>query len=499
MQAIVGLQQQNGIAKMELGELAAGLGDVSAQDLKLPITGICADSRKVVPGSLFAALPGTNVNGANYIDQAIKAGAAAIVVAGRNGHFSSDVPVIGVDDPHLVLARMASRFYRQQPETMMAVTGTAGKTSVAEFLRQIWACCGREAAFIGTTGVVAPGMHDYGNLTTPDPVTLHKLLDQLARAGVSHGAMEASSHGLDQKRLHGVSLSGAGFTNLGRDHLDYHDNIESYFAAKMVLFSDLLPKGSPAVIFVDDPYGERVVEIADKARLEVLSVGREGRFLTLKRVEHERHSQVAEIVHGNQIYRVQFPLAGGFQLSNALVAAGLALAGGEKIESVMEALEILKGASGRLELVGYSSAGAPVYVDYAHKPEALENVLKSLRPFATRKLVLVFGCGGDRDAGKRPVMGEISEALADKVIVTDDNPRTEDAAGIRRAILNSAPSAIEIADRREAIVRAVEELREGDCLVVAGKGHESGQIVGEEVFEFSDHVEIRRALGMLSS
>lgn len=483
---------------MELGELTGGLaggaGNLNADEMKLPITSITADSRKAAPGCIFAALPGSKVDGGEFIDQAIAAGASAIIVSTHVNTKDADVPVIRVADPRLMLAEIAAKFYSNMPATMMAVTGTAGKTSVAEFLRQIWQGCGHQAAFIGTTGVVSPGHNEYGNLTTPDPVTLHQLLSQLAVEGVTHGAMEASSHGLDQKRLHGVTLAAAGFTNLGRDHLDYHHDIEEYFQAKMQLFSDLLPKGSPAVVFSDDPYSERVIEVAKSAGHNVLTVGRKGEFLTLKRVEHGQHNQIAEIVFENQIFRIDFPLAGDFQISNGLVAAGLALSGGEKIECVIKGLENLKGASGRLELIGRKYNGAPVYVDYAHKPDALENVLTSLRPFAPNELVLVFGCGGDRDPGKRPIMGKIGERLADKIIVTDDNPRTEDAGKVRKAILAAAPSATEIADRGEAIRTAIGGLGTGDCLVIAGKGHESGQIVGETVLEFSDHVEARKEL-----
>jgi len=486
---------------IELGDLIAGMGELSRAEYEIKISGICIDSRKVKPGCLFAAMPGSEVDGAHFIPQALAKGAAAVLSGKNFDEEKTAVPLIRVDDPRLALALISTRFYPRQPDIMVAVTGTAGKTSVAEFARQIWKRCGRKAAFIGTTGVVAPGRKNYGNLTTPDPVLttpdpviLHHLLDELAGEGVTHCTMEASSHGLDQKRLHGVKLAAAGFTNLGHDHLDYHKDKDEYFDAKMRLFKELLPKGAPAVIYSDDPYSEKTIAVAKKADLEILSVGRQGKFLTLKRVEHERYSQIAEIVHGNKTHRIQFPLAGDFQISNGLVAAGLAISTGEDIVKVMDALENLNGASGRLELIGHHKNGAPVYVDYAHKPDALENVLLSLRPFASRELVVVFGCGGDRDAGKRPIMGEISERLADKAIVTDDNPRREDANLVRAAILKAAPGAIEIADRREAIALAVSELQEGDCLVIAGKGHETGQIVGNEVLEFSDHEEVRKAL-----
>jgi UDP-N-acetylmuramoyl-L-alanyl-D-glutamate--2,6-diaminopimelate ligase len=480
---------------IELGELTGGIVELAPADRQVPIFALSADSRTVGPGCIFAALAGSQVDGAQFVSSALANGAAAILVAKDAVIGDVNVPVIRVDDPHLALAQMAARLYRGQPQTMVAITGTAGKTSVAEFTRQIWQGCGRAAASIGTTGVATPSRRNYGNLTTPDPVTLHHLLDQLCAQGVTHAAMEASSHGLDQKRLHGVRLGAAAFTNLGRDHMDYHDDVEDYLGAKMRLFNELLPKGSPAVIFADDPFSQRVAQIANDAGHQVLQVGRKGDYLSLKRVEHQRYCQVAEIVHGDKTCRVNFPLAGDFQVSNGLVAAGLAMATGEDFEKVMACLEGLKGASGRLELVGHNAERAPVYVDYAHKPEALENVLNSLRPFATGKLVVVFGCGGDRDPGKRPIMGAIAQRLADNIIVTDDNPRTEDPAEIRGAILAAAPSAIEIADRREAINWTIGELGEGDCLVIAGKGHETGQIIGDKVFEFSDHEEVRKALG----
>ncbi len=484
---------------IELGKLVNGLMHLTEAERQIQIDAISADSRTISPGCIFAALPGTSVDGAQFIPMAIANGASAILTGSSSEIAETPVPVLRVEDPRLVLAKMASRLYPQQPETLVAVTGTAGKTSVAEFTRQIWQGCGRQAASIGTTGLIAPGVSNYGNLTTPDPVTLHELLDELCKDGVTHASMEASSHGLDQKRLHGVSLAAAGFTNLGRDHLDYHSDMGDYLGAKMRLFKELLPVGSPAVIFADDPFSDEVAGIAKMHGRDVLRVGRKGDFLSLKRVEHERYKQIAEIVHGEKVCRIKFPLAGDFQISNALVAAGLAMATGEDFENVMEQLEVLKGAVGRLELIAHNKNGAPVYVDYAHKPDALENVLRSLRPFASRRLSLVFGCGGDRDPGKRPIMGEIGQRLADRVVVTDDNPRNEMPSNIRQAILAAAPSAIEIPDRREAIAFAIEELAEGDCLVVAGKGHETGQIVGKEVLEFNDHEEVRKALEASSS
>jgi UDP-N-acetylmuramoyl-L-alanyl-D-glutamate--2,6-diaminopimelate ligase len=317
---------------------------------------------------------------------------------------------------------------------------------------------------------------------------------ELSDAGVTHGSMEASSHGLHQRRLDGVRLAAGGFTNLGRDHMDYHPTVEHYHQTKMRLFDTLLPKGTPAVIFADDPWSEPTEKAAREAGLTLYTVGRKGTFLTLKRVEHERHRQRAEVEHEGTIYEFVLPLAGDFQVGNALVAAGLAITTGLAADKALAALEHLKGASGRLELAGTAANGAQVYVDYAHKPEALENVLEAVRPFTTGRVIVVFGCGGDRDPAKRPIMGEIAGRLADVAIVTDDNPRSEDPATIRRAIMEAVPDATEIGDRREAIRAAVAMLQSGDTLIVAGKGHEIGQEIAGEKHPFSDHEEVRQAL-----
>lgn len=489
---------------MKLSALIAALPSqtIVAPDtagLDLNVTGLTADSRTVEPGDLFFALAGVKTDGAWYAAQAASKGAAAIVASVNAALDGVGLPVLRAEDPRLALARMAAAFYEPQPRVIGAVTGTAGKTSVASFLRQIWAHAGEQAAMIGTTGVVAPGRIDYGTLTTPDPVALHRLLADLASSGVTHAAMEASSHGLDQRRLDGVALSVAGFTNLGRDHLDYHADMDEYMAAKMRLFDTLLPKGAPAVIFADDPWSERAVEVAERAGAKVLSVGRKGGFLSLKRVEHLRHKQIAEVHLDGRIFEVHLPLAGDFQISNALVAAGMAIATGTSADQVMEALEHLSGASGRLELIGATPEGAPAYVDYAHKPEALQNVLEAVRPFTTGRVIVVFGCGGDRDRGKRPIMGAIASELADVVIVTDDNPRSEEPGSIRAGIMTAAPGATEIGDRAAAIRQAVAMLKAGDTLIVAGKGHEEGQTVGDVVLPFSDHAEIRKALEELKA
>ncbi|MDB5526409.1 MAG: murE [Rhizobium sp.] len=461
---------------------------------EIGISGISSDSRKVEPGQLFVALSGTRTDGNRFIDDAVARGAAAVVAADGSHANPAGAPVLSAADPRRVLALAAAAFYGAQPATMVAVTGTAGKTSVASFTRQIWAHSGLAAAQIGTTGVIAPGRSDYGSLTTPDPVTLHELLAELAHDGVTHAAMEASSHGLDQRRLDGVKLSASAFTNLGRDHLDYHPTVEEYFQCKMRLFDTLMAKGTPAIIYSDDTWSARAVAAARAAGLDVRTVGRKGDYLTLKRVEHFRDKQVAEIHLGTDIFEVHLPLAGDFQIANAIVSAGLAISTGVSPQKAFAALHHLKGAPGRLELVGQTGDGALCYVDYAHKPEALEIVLTSVRPFTTGRVVAVFGCGGDRDKGKRPIMGEIATRLADVVVVTDDNPRTEVPATIRAEIMTAARGAIEIGDRHEAIRQAVGMLKSGDTLIVAGKGHEEGQIVGSEVMPFSDHEEIRKAL-----
>jgi UDP-N-acetylmuramoyl-L-alanyl-D-glutamate--2,6-diaminopimelate ligase len=480
------------------------LGDLAGSDVAVPqgaadiaVAGITADSRKVKPGFLFAALSGTKTDGARFIEDAVARGAVAVLAP--QGTTAGNVAVLTASEPRMVLARMAARIFPRQPGVIAAVTGTAGKTSVASFLRQIWEAEGRAAASIGTTGISAPGREEYASLTTPDPIDLHRLLDELAGQGVSHLSMEASSHGLDQHRLDGVRLSAAAFTNLGRDHMDYHPTVEHYFDAKMRLFSELLPKGGPAVIFADDEWSGKAIEAAGNAGREALTVGRHGDFLALKRVEHERFRQSAEIQHNGEIYRVEFPLAGDFQIANALVAAGLAIATGGAPQTAIAALEHIKGAKGRLELVGSTAQGSPVYVDYAHKPDAMGQVLKSLRPFTTGRLVIVFGCGGDRDPGKRPIMGEVAQRLADVVIVTDDNPRSERPEAIRAAIMAGCPAAREIADRHEAIATAVAMLQAGDALVIAGKGHEEGQIVGDVTLPFSDHAVARGALASEST
>ena len=471
------------------------------------VAGLTADSRKVAPGFVFVAVPGTRADGKLFAAKAVAAGAIAVVGEGEApADLDPDVPWIPVEDARRCLATAARRFHGGQPRTVVAVTGTSGKSSVADFVRQILSRLGREAASLGTVGIVTNRGASYGSLTTPDPVTLHETLARLARDGITDLAMEASSHGIEQRRLDGVALTAVGFTNLGRDHLDYHATIEEYLQAKLRLFTTLAPAGIPAVINADGAYAERVIAAARDAQLAVRTTGRAGTAIRLLDARTEGFAQVLQIEllqpdGPDGTREVRLPLVGGFQIENALLAAGLVLAtpaGAADPTGVFAALEHLTGVPGRMERVGEVN-GALCLVDYAHKPEALEGVLTALRPFATGRLCVVFGCGGDRDRGKRPIMGAIAGRLADRVIVTDDNPRSEEPAAIRAAILAAAPGAVEIGDRAEAIREAVRALQPGDVLVVAGKGHETGQIVGDRVLPFSDHDVVRAAIAELQA
>jgi len=458
------------------------------------IAALSSDSRTVAPGTLFAALAGSRADGAKFIADAVARGASAVLIA--NGAAVPEglaVPVVRVAEPRRTLALIAARLYGRQPDIAVAVTGTSGKTSVADFTRQIFTRLGRAAASLGTIGLIKPKGSVYGTLTTPDPIQLHKMLAELAGEGVTHLAFEASSHGLDQYRLDGVKLTAGAFTNLGRAHLDYHPDIESYLAAKLRLFRELLQPGQTAVVNMDAPRAEDAARAARERGLDVLSVGEAGTSLRLKSVAMDGFAQRLAIEHDGRSYDVRLPLPGAYQTANALVAAGLAIAAGEKAEAVIAALAHLAGVPGRLDVVGQRNGGLAV-VDYAHKPEALEAALAALRPFATGKLICVFGCGGDRDKGKRPIMGRIAVENADLTIVTDDNPRSEVPAAIRREILAGAVGATEIGDRAAAINAAVAMMGAGDVVLVAGKGHETGQIVADRVLPFSDHETLKAAL-----
>jgi UDP-N-acetylmuramoyl-L-alanyl-D-glutamate--2,6-diaminopimelate ligase len=458
----------------------------------LELGGLAADSRKVKPGDLFVAVPGTKSDGLAFVRQALAAGAVA-VMAERAVELPADVALIEVGNARRALALSAAAFFPRQPQTIAAVTGTSGKTSVAAFTRQIWAALGFKAASIGTIGLVSPEGEQYGSLTTPDPIELHRTLDQLAGEGVTHLALEASSHGLDQHRLDSVHVKAGAFTNLSRDHLDYHPTIEAYLAAKLRLFGELIMPGGAAVIGVDNCYAGQVVEAARKRGLKIMTVGVGGDDIKLVDGRIDGFGQIVDIVYGGRNYTLKLPLVGAFQAQNAALAAGLVIATGGEPARVFAALENLQGAKGRLEMVG-TKDGAPIFIDYAHKPDALKHALDALRPYVRGRLIVVFGAGGDRDAGKRPLMGRIAAENADRVIVTDDNPRSENPAAIRSAILAAAPGASEIGDRGEAIRAAIADLQSGDVLLVAGKGHETGQIVGNRTLHFSDHEAVAAAL-----
>jgi UDP-N-acetylmuramoyl-L-alanyl-D-glutamate--2,6-diaminopimelate ligase len=451
-------------------------------------TGLTSDSRKVKPGYLFAALAGTRTDGARFMKDAVSRGAVAVLGAPA---IAEDVAALGVrfipdENPRAGLARYAAAFFAGQPGIVAAVTGTKGKSSIVAFLREIWTALGKPAASLGTVGVIAPnGVLPLAH-TTPDPVEIHQLLAKLKQDGVEHLAIEASSHGLDQHRLDGVKISGCGFTNITRDHMDYHATFEDYLAAKLRLFTELVKDGGVAVVNADAAHADNFAAAAKARGLTLITVGRKGETIHLDRREDQGGTQALTLRHAGKIHHLVLPLAGDFQTSNALVAAGLAIGLGENADKVFAALEHLKGAPGRMEKAAFSRDGAPIYVDYAHTPDSLEKVLEALRPHTAGKLHVVFGCGGDRDKGKRPLMGAIAVRLADDVIVTDDNPRSEDPATIRGEVMAAAKGAREIGDRAEAIRTAVASLGPRDVLVIAGKGHETGQYINDEVHPFSD-------------
>ncbi len=466
------------------GSTMAGMKGFTGLDVK----GLASDSRKVKPGYLFAALTGTKTDGAKFLKDAVDRGAIAVLGVPA---IADDVAALGVRfipdaNPRAGLARYAAAFFPGQPEIIAAVTGTKGKSSIVAFLREIWTALGKPAASLGTVGVIGPAGEIPLSHTTPDPVEIHELLAQLKAEGVDRLAIEASSHGLDQHRLDGVIIKGCGFTNITRDHMDYHPTFEDYLAAKLRLFTEVVAEGGVAVVNADADHAERFIAAARARGLKLITVGRKGETIHLDRREDRGGAQALTLHYNGKFFYVELPQAGEFQASNALVAAGLAIGLGEDAAKVFAALEHLKGAPGRMEKVAIVAKGAPVYVDYAHTPDSLEKVLEALRPHTANRLHVVFGCGGDRDKGKRPLMGAIAVKLADDVIVTDDNPRTEDAATIRREILAAAPGARDIGDRAEAIRTAVADLKTGDVLVIAGKGHETGQYIKGEVHPFSD-------------
>jgi UDP-N-acetylmuramoyl-L-alanyl-D-glutamate--2,6-diaminopimelate ligase len=464
------------------------------------IAGITADSRQVRPGFLFAALRGTQTDGRDFAGEAVAKGAVAILTddaaaLALDEDQRRQVAIIADTNPQRRLALLAARFYRRQPHTIAAVTGTNGKTSVAHFTRETWTALGQSAASLGTLGLISPTGRRRGSLTTPDPVALHRELAALAENSIEHVAIEASSHGLAQFRLDGVSIAAAAFTNLTRDHLDYHGDMASYRAAKDRLFTDLLAAGRPAILNADSPEFERFAILCRERGHQVIAYGgaaaAELRLLERHPTPNSQHLGLS--VFGDR-YDIDLPLVGEFQAMNVLAALGLAVATGASPPEAVAVLPRLSGVPGRMQFIGETPGGAAVFVDYAHTPDALATVLTALRPHANGRLAVVFGAGGDRDRGKRPLMGRAAAELADLLYVTDDNPRSEPPAEIRRAILAAAPAAVEIGDRRAAIIAAVSELCPGDVLVIAGKGHEIGQIVGAEVLPFDDALVAREAL-----
>ncbi|WP_299294022.1 UDP-N-acetylmuramoyl-L-alanyl-D-glutamate--2,6-diaminopimelate ligase [uncultured Tateyamaria sp.] len=453
------------------------------------ITGIAVDSREVRDGFLFAAMPGSRVHGAEFVQYAVRMGAAAVLTDAEGAALAAEwldnVAVVVTDAPREVLSRTAALWFGAQPEHMVAVTGTNGKTSVSTFVRQIWIEMGLAAVNLGTTGVEgawsAPLAH-----TTPEPITLHRTLAEAAANGITHAAMEASSHGLDQRRLDGVTLKAAGFTNFTQDHLDYHETFEAYFDAKAGLFARVLPEDGMAVINLDDARGVDMAAIAQARGQQVLAVGRDGGDLRLTAQRFDARGQDVRFEYDGKAYASRMPLIGGFQADNVMLACGLVIACGAAPARVFETLEFLDTVRGRMQLAATRDNGATVFVDYAHTPDAVATALRAMRPHVMGKLVAIVGAGGDRDAGKRPLMGAAAATHADVVFVTDDNPRSEDPATIRAAVMAGCPDATEVGDRAEAILRAVDALEPGDALLITGKGHETGQIVGDDVLPFDD-------------
>jgi UDP-N-acetylmuramoyl-L-alanyl-D-glutamate--2,6-diaminopimelate ligase len=455
------------------------------------LSGLTADSRAVRAGMLFAALPGTATHGGQFIATAVDQGAAAILTDATGARLAADVladsetALIVSEDPRAALAWAAALWFGAQPDTMVAVTGTNGKTSVATFTRQIWMALGHAAINIGTTGIEgaweAPSSH-----TTPDAITLQKLLAAAAAGGVTHAAMEASSHGLDQRRMDGVRLKAAGFTNLTQDHLDYHDTMLAYFAAKAELFTRVLPDDGTAVINLNGARGPDMAAITRARGLRTLTVGHGEADLHIAGQRYDAKGQDLRLVWAGQPYQVRLNLIGGFQAENVAVAAGLAIAAGDTPASVFAALPHLTGVRGRMQLAATRANGASVFVDYAHSPDAIATALQALRPHVMGRIIIVFGAGGDRDRTKRPLMGAAAKAHADVLFVTDDNPRSEDPATIRAAIMTACPDANEVGDRAEAILRGVDALQPGDALLIAGKGHETGQVINGDIYPFDD-------------
>ncbi|MFP6777426.1 MAG: UDP-N-acetylmuramoyl-L-alanyl-D-glutamate--2,6-diaminopimelate ligase [Alphaproteobacteria bacterium] len=483
-------------ADLRLFELA-GIGRRAHEGKNVEITGLTSDSREVRPGFLFAALDGSRTRGAEFIPEALRNGAGAILAP--PGICLDDVPtnaayLISDANPRRRFAEMAARFFARQPRTIAAITGTNGKTSTATFLRELWRVCGRKAASLGSLGVEGDGPISAVTLTTPEPVTLHHTLAVLADAGVEHCALEASSHGLDQYRLNGVRLKAAAFLNLTRDHLDYHHDSESYLAAKARLFDDVMAPGSHAVLNSDSQHYQYIADICRTRSHTIIRFGGTADEIRLVSRTDKNFGQRIKLELFGKVYDLSISLPGDFQVQNIMAAAGLAIATGMTEDEVAAGLPLLTGVRGRLELIARTPGGAPIYVDYAHTPDALEAALLAMRPHIRGRLILLFGCGGDRDTGKRPQMGEIAARLADRVFVSDDNPRTEDPAAIRRVIIAACPGAVEFGGRGEAIAAAIAELRDDDLLLIAGKGHEQGQSIAGQMTPFDDGEVARRAV-----
>lgn len=486
---------------MHLTDLCAGVSGAAPPAINPDIIGLTADSRNVDKGYLFAALPGTQSDGRAYIKEAVSRGAAAILAPDGTGlpEGAGDIALITASNPRRELALIAARFYGNQPETAAAVTGTNGKTSVAWFTRRLWSALGHKAASIGTLGTDLAGEKpSLSGLTTADPVALHAQLRGLADDGIDHVVLEASSHGLDQARLDGVQLSAGAFTNLSRDHLDYHGTMEAYRTAKERLFTELLPSGATAVLNADAGEFSRWQKIAGDRSLKVLSYGIKGEALRLEKTVPRSDGQDVTVEIFGVRHELSLAVPGAFQAANLLCALGLAIACGDDADDVINAVSAIEAPPGRMELAGRLKNGGSVYIDFAHTPDALHAVLTALRPHTKGRLAVVFGCGGDRDRGKRPEMGAIAVSHADDVIVTDDNPRSEDPAAIRAEIVKAAPGAVEIGDRAEAIRAGISGLGPDDILVIAGKGHETGQIVGTETLPFNDMDTARAVLEALS-
>ncbi len=460
------------------------LGALTGSDDESPVTGFAIDHRKVAPGTVFGAFPGTRFNGEDFIPAAVGAGAVAVV--SRPEAAVAGAVHIAAEEPRREFARLAAKFFKPFPEVVVAVTGTNGKTSNVELCRQLWRMAGHPSASIGTLGVTTADDQVTTGLTTPDIVTFLSNMAGLERMGISHAAFEASSHGLAQFRTEGLPVRAAAFTNFSRDHLDYHGTMEEYFEAKMRLFSEVVEPDGTAIVWTDDAKSDEVVRRCRERGLEVMTVGRRGEALKLVSREPSQLGQKLVVDAGGRAHKVDLALIGAYQAANALTAAALVIATGGEIDRTLSDLARLQPVRGRLERAVIARTGAPVYVDYAHTPDAIEAAIEALRPHARDRLIIVLGAGGDRDSGKRSEMGAVAARLADRVIVTDDNPRTEDPAIIRAAVMSGAPGALEVPGRREAIEAAVAEAGEGDLILLAGKGHEQGQIVGDKVLPFDD-------------